>query len=1012
MNNELALNKSNEILDLFEKIELFDNSKNVAKIKKSDFPEGDDLQFDEMCFFKVKQLSFDEDYPRREAFENVLMSLDDSSFNFVYILTGNKTGVDLTIGIVKNGKQSENRLNANDYGKIIQNIFEGNFSGSELVRLKGENLRKNISGITEQYKSAGIIVGVPSINENKYQNDYDFQGIDRLINSMLGLEWRLVVVCEPTERKKIIEMRDDIYNLYNRLSVASKTTLQRSTNMGESTTEGGSTSDSWSKNMGVNESSTDSKGSSSGSSSSSQNKGTSHTKGTSSGTSESHSTSKNHSVGYNKGSSSAVTIELANKKAQEVMSYIDDELLKRIKTGICKGLYQTSVYYMAKNPAEANRLKSAIISLFQGDVSTYSPLKYKTLDLENIGGASILKNYQNRYEFNKSASNDVAVLHSRPYENEDESMGLNTFLTASEISLIAGLPQKEVPGIVLRESSDFGLNENQINVEDSINLGCMVQKGRELKDIPFFLSKKSLSKHTFIAGVTGSGKTTTCQRLLTEAEVPFLVIEPAKTEYRSLLNQDKEITVFTLGNETVAPFRLNPFELIKGEVLSSHVDMLKATFTSAFPMEASMPQILEESIYECYKRKGWDVDTNENTIYGEAAFDDNVDSFPILSELLLVMDDVVNTKNFGNELKNNYKGSLVSRLSNLTVGSKGAMINCSHSMDFNYIADHNVVFEMEDLKSPEDKALFMGFILSRLSVVIKQKYENNKNYKHLTLVEEAHRLLSKPDFSDGGAKKSAVETFTDLLAEVRKYGEGLIIVDQIPNKLAPEVLKNTNTKIIHKILARDDKEAVGDTMLMDDKQKKYLSALDVGNAVIFSEDTKKPVQVKINRISDEECVSTAEITNKEVRERFNKNKNSFGSCYEMLIFTPLIKKFKDVAENLRKCCTDYRKNKNILVNSKRIKELLSDIGEFEKENQCDEKDIWKILVHNLNLANGFSINNTLEDKGQKEEMRGDIWATILHKIGKTDSNTLKFNDLEFESEEKNLILFNKLGGIV
>lgn len=166
-----------------------------------------------------------------------------------------------------------------------------------------------------------------------------------------------------------------------------------------------------------------------------------------------------------------------------------------------------------------------------------------------------------------------------------------------------------------------------------------------------------------------------------------------------------------------------------------------------------------------------------------------------------------------------YIGSLVSRLSNLTVGAKGRMLNCPYSIDFRFIAYNNVVLEMDQLKSPEDKALLMGFILARISAVIREEHKKDPHFRHLTLVEEAHRLLSKVEYGDSGSKKSAVESFTDLLAEVRKYGESLVVVDQIPNKLASEVLKNTNTKIIHKILARDDKEAVGDTMLMDDKQK-------------------------------------------------------------------------------------------------------------------------------------------------------------------------------------------------
>ena len=176
-----------------------------------------------------------------------------------------------------------------------------------------------------------------------------------------------------------------------------------------------------------------------------------------------------------------------------------------------------------------------------------------------------------------------------------------------------------------------------------------------------------------------------------------------------------------------------------------------------------------------------------------------------------------------------------------------------------------IILEMEELKSPEDKALFMGFILSRLSAVIKAKHKEDSSYRHLTLIEEAHRLLAKVDYGDSGSKKTAVETFTDLLAEVRKYGEGIIVVDQIPNKLASEVLKNTNTKIIHKILARDDKEAVGDTMLMNTKQKEFLSALDPGHAIVFSEDMDKPVHVYMERETD---TNEDEIDDEVIKKQF------------------------------------------------------------------------------------------------------------------------------------------------
>ena len=153
------------------------------------------------------------------------------------------------------------------------------------------------------------------------------------------------------------------------------------------------------------------------------------------------------------------------------------------------------------------------------------------------------------------------------------------------------------------------------------------------------------------------------------------------------------------------------------------------------------------------------------------------------------------------------------------------------------------------------------------------------------------------EYGDSGAKKNAVESFTDLLAEVRKYGEGLIIADQIPNKLTSDILKNTNTKIIHRILARDDKESVGDTMLMNDKQKEYLSALDVGDAVIFTESTANPVNVHINPFTD---TNEEQVDEDEVQKNFNLIKSQLGVRYNHSINAACIRKYRDFVEQLVK----------------------------------------------------------------------------------------------------------------
>lgn len=934
--NEQYLAQSKQINNFFYELQLFQNERPIQIDDRAVISES---QTNDVCFYKIKKLSYDEDCPRREAFENVLLTLDDSHYNFVYILSGSRSGVELYIGVVNNftGKSND----ASDYGRMIQDAIEGNFSGSKLEKVKGKDLEQLLG---KRYRSAGTIVGIPSLNST--DSDYDFQGTDRLINSMSGLDWRVIVVSEPVSRMEVLNLQESAFELYNRLTVASKASVQESKSYGVGITFGQGRSDSHQKGWSVHEDV--------GNSIADEKRTTNKNRGYGKNASESISHSDNQGGNTNESVSRSITFELANKHAADLMKYIDEELLCRLKSGLTRGMFKTSVYYMADTPAAATKLREVITTLFQGDTSSFSPLLAHEFKL--MKGKEYCCSFLNHSMPDQNVSMDTALLYGRPIE-QNGNLALSSYLTSKEVCLLAGLPRKEVSGIALCEGIEFGLNRREVSGE-SIRLGPIMQRGRELNGNDFSIPKASLTKHIFVGGVTGSGKTTTCHKLLSEAQLPFLVLEPAKTEYRVLLEQIPDLTVLTLGDEQTAPFRLNPFELIPGENISAHVDMVKATFTSAFPMEASMPQILEEAIYRCYEKKGWNISTNQNSKYQDAYCNGN--SFPIISDLLEEMKEVVESKHFGAELKSNYIGSLISRLSNLTVGSKGSMLNCRQSIDFDYLVEHPVVIEMEEIRSSEDKALFMGFILARLATVVKRKHEADSNFAHLTLIEEAHRLLAKVEFGDSGAKKSAVETFTDLLAEVRKYGEGFIIVDQIPNKLAIEVLKNTNTKIIHKIFARDDKETVGDTMLMDDKQKEFLSSLEVGQAIVFSENTPKPIHIQVERTTDTSGDTPSDGV---VRERFLSRAAELGGCYKNYLMEHCIKSFIGQYLNLM---NQFVTQRATVESCQAVIEKIEETAARFSDGNTGE--VWKAVIAMGELQSGIASANLGREQERQERL--------------------------------------------
>ena len=268
----------------------------------------------------------------------------------------------------------------------------------------------------------------------------------------------------------LFRSQNRVYEIYDRLAAISKLSMQSSSNSGSSYTEGENSSDTRGQSTGYSDSKshTESKSKTSNS----------ETHSTNSGTSSSHTSGTSRSKTVNGGTSTSWSMEITNKKAAETMKYIDEELLKRLNVGLSKGIYSTSVYYMADNPSSANKLKSCLMSLFQGDGSTFSPLVNRTLNLESVSEFNVLKTFQNHVEISDGIDPDIALLHSRPLE--DNLIYLSTLLTAKEISLYTGLPQTEVPGIILNTGVNFGVNEDINSEDEQICLGNMIQKGREL----------------------------------------------------------------------------------------------------------------------------------------------------------------------------------------------------------------------------------------------------------------------------------------------------------------------------------------------------------------------------------------------------------------------------------------------------------------------------------------------------------------------------------------------------
>ena len=366
----------------------------------------------------------------------------------------------------------------------------------------------------------------------------------------------------------------------------------------------------------------------------------------------------------------------------------------------------------------------------------------------------------------------------------------------------------------------------------------------EASDYPELrLTTGMLRKHIFIAGVPGSGKTTAmfnilCQLAHLDEPIPFLVIEPAKTEYRTLkrlrVHPDPEIRklaeglrVYTVGSEAGSPFRFNPLAYPEGISLDEHIGAVLSCFEAAMPMGGPLQGLLAEAVEEVYA----------NPPEGQR--------FPRLKDLLRTARAIVDRKGYEGEVLGNLKAALDVRLGLLVRRSLGRVFDCDEGVpSIKELFTSNVILEMDYLTS-EHACLMSLFVLASLREHIRVTRASGAPLTHVTVLEEAHNIVgrageAKASEEAADPKAFAAQYVSRMLAELRALGEGIVIADQLPSAVAPEVVKNTGTKLAHRLVANQDREDLGGTMLLDGAGMEDLARLQPGEAYFYSESTYRP----------------------------------------------------------------------------------------------------------------------------------------------------------------------------
>ncbi len=400
-----------------------------------------------------------------------------------------------------------------------------------------------------------------------------------------------------------------------------------------------------------------------------------------------------------------------------------------------------------------------------------------------------------------------------------------------------------VPGFPVRRGQ-FGNSEAYPTTGPAITIGNLPETGRALR-----LPLSALTKHALIAGSTGSGKTTTVLELLRQLwvdhQVPFLVIEPVNSDaddYRRLqcVPGFERLRLLTLGDEDCAPLRFNPFEVPRGVLVSEHAANLLACFKAAFGLWEPLPSIYQDALNSTYLRAGI---LNSERASGEQR------NWPTVVEFLKAMGAATADLGYAGEVKANIEAASIRRAQQLTSGPAASTFMTDQSLDIAALLAIPTIIELKSLGNGDEQALMIALLLNAMTEHFQANRLGQSGLAHITVIEEAHRLLSRTQRAGGSdaarAKEQAAEAFANTLAENRKYGEGVIIAEQIPTKLVVDAVKNTNLKMMHRLTAEEDRDYLGESMGLDDSQKRFTTRLATGEALVYSDQYAEAAHVTV-----------------------------------------------------------------------------------------------------------------------------------------------------------------------
>lgn len=922
----LDVREMDELTEAFSLVDDIVSKKYIEDLENYDLVEADEalkmsLLEETASLFKVDKIVYDRNENNLQKLVNTYLSAIGFGSDLVMLINSDGDNVDLYLGTTGGANLPSSRAN----GKALRGNFIGNFPGSleEDDIVDNDELKDVVRASTkDEYISISSVSGVASLRENIVDNEKYIQGIEKMIDTMQGRHFSAIFIANIINKSELADIKAEYELIYSKLMpfLKSDLTFNESSSEGlnktftESLSKTVSNTKSNALSLGRSKSTAHTEG---GSTTHTDTVGVSHTQtasvsipggGGSVGASSSVSANYSHSIARSKNWSDTSTfgttktqtetigksvaegeiksvsdgtsktetagrmlhISYVNKTIEQLLKQIDDKL-ERIKESENYGVFAIAGYFLAPTTMESRMAASSYKGLISGNLTYVENASINTW--EDTSKVARIKEYLRKFKhplFEYNVKNQVTPA---------------SMISGKELAVGLGIPRKSISGVSVIETASFGRNliHNKSKKGKYISIGSLYHMGREEKGvngkIPVELNLNSLAMHTFITGSTGSGKSNAVYSILEKIlgaddyipnSVKFMVIEPAKGEYKDKFGHRNDVRVLGTNSKKTELLRINPFSFPDDVHVLEHIDKLVEIFNVCWPMYAAMPAVLKDAIEQSYVNAGWDL--NESTCKYENEKGGYL--YPNFEDVLIWIKKVVDDSAYSSDSKGDYTGALSTRVKSLTNGIYGQIFT-SDDIRPEELYDENVIVDLSRVGSTETKALIMGLLVMKMQEYrMANRESSDSSLRHVTVLEEAHNLLKKTSSQQGvdsaNLMGKSVEMLANSIAEMRTYGEGFIIVDQAPGLLDQSVIRNTNTKIILRLPDMSDRELVGRAAALGDEQIIELSRLKTGVCAVYQNDWIEPVLCHVDYSKSDEKIYKYTLEKKDRNFEFTK----------------------------------------------------------------------------------------------------------------------------------------------